>query len=336
MKEGSPELQYIELRELAYADPLAAKTEFFRIMEVNPSVAVAILSVADDERGSRFRQIVARGIPNKAISATIRGIFEKWAIKESDEFALTAIRGALSEPMEPSRTRTRSALPPLAQPEETYKYVSARLRHRLLNALTPATTAVSRLKRQVADVLSAEETLLISESLDMLHNRLERLTASVQFDHEAQYFQPVAMDLISWVSQHEQLFRARYANITFATIPVTTETALVRAIPFLMDTVFDNLWKNSIDALGEAVCVVRTLITFSIEHICLLLIDNGRGFAKADTKWAFTHPHSSKDPQRGRGLMEVGEAMARMGGSVKLVEIEQEYRVQLRFKRLKQ
>ena len=66
-------------------------------------------------------------------------------------------------------------------------------------------------------------------------------------------------------------------------------------------------------------------------YLELVVLDNGPGFSPTASAAAFREQHSTKAPHRGRGLLEVQDAVERLGGSVWLFEYRcSELRIQLR------
>ena len=63
------------------------------------------------------------------------------------------------------------------------------------------------------------------------------------------------------------------------------------------------------------------------------VLDNGEGFSEALIGVAFQQQFSStRDVQRGRGLLEVSEAVDRLGGSVKLFQYQAgDFRIKILF-----
>ncbi len=64
----------------------------------------------------------------------------------------------------------------------------------------------------------------------------------------------------------------------------------------------------------------------------LTIFDNGEGFQPNDIERAFQFQYSTKSKERGRGHMEVRDAMERMNGSATVAATDRGYRVQLDFR----
>jgi sensor histidine kinase regulating citrate/malate metabolism len=104
----------------------------------------------------------------------------------------------------------------------------------------------------------------------------------------------------------------------------------IKATDFLLGVVFWNLWINSQQAVGKG-CKIVAHVTTSMQHLELLLVDNGEGFPPDIGVAGF--PDAKPRPgHRGRGLLEIQEAVERLHGVVGLVRhSDGTYRVRLRF-----
>lgn len=323
---------YHRLRELAYEDPLATKNDFLQILAENRVLAIAILTASTDQRGSRFRQIAARALGKKHLEADVAKVFNEWAETETDEFALSAIRDATALKAGTSEKRRRPQEP--VQPlelEGTYKYVSSRLRHRVLNALPAVGMTIQQLKLDVQNAGSPQLAATLSLKLDQLYGHLSRLEKAVDFDEDSSYFQFAPIELVPWLLNHQVKFAREYGPITLEFENVGN-AVFVHATPYWLETTFTNLWKNSVDAVGRERCQITLRGTLSGNGLCLTVLDNGDGFQSTDVERAFQFQYSSKAKDRGRGHMEVGEAMERMNGSARVAATDRGFRVQLVFR----
>src|SRR5207247_1253600 len=103
----------------------------------------------------------------------------------------------------------------------------------------------------------------------------------------------------------------------------------IRATAFLLDTAFGNLWSNAVQA-AEQLSLPSCHITAEMNPrnddggkvwVDLLLRDSGPGFSSGLLASAFRLPFSTKAEARGRGLLEVADAVRRLQGEVKLVPV---------------
>jgi two-component system sensor histidine kinase FlrB len=94
--------------------------------------------------------------------------------------------------------------------------------------------------------------------------------------------------------------------------------ARVWAAPFLLETVFANLWMNAVQAAGTG-CELVIEITATGRSLEILVIDSGPGFDEAARSAVFQSQYSTKGSGGGRGLLEISEAVGRLQGKVRLV-----------------
>ena len=92
--------------------------------------------------------------------------------------------------------------------------------------------------------------------------------------------------------------------------------------------VFWNLWKNAQQAVGNP-CEITVRVTLRASEAELLFLDNGGGFSQDHAGVAFVEQFSSKGTDRGRGLLEVQDAIRRLGGTVELAVIGGAYRIRM-------
>jgi sensor histidine kinase regulating citrate/malate metabolism len=105
-----------------------------------------------------------------------------------------------------------------------------------------------------------------------------------------------------------------------------------QATPFYLDTLFGNLWSNAIQAVEPSACAIELQCVVDLRRLWLamLVIDNGPGFAASHVETAFTQTFSTKGLSRGRGLLEVADAVHRLQGEIRLVPVQgSEHRIQI-------
>ena len=86
---------------------------------------------------------------------------------------------------------------------------------------------------------------------------------------------------------------------------------------------------------AEDPCSIRLDCSLSSNTISVVVIDSGNGFSAELAGIAFHDRFSKSGPHRGRGLLEVQDAVMQLHGQVQLVEVSQgEYRVALEFPRV--
>jgi signal transduction histidine kinase len=294
---------YDELRRLAFEDPLGAKRVFTGILDGDDPTLRAVLDLASASGDGRVRQVIARVAQKHPRRGKVVDALARWKEIETDEFALAAIDDALKEI--DGRRRQRSKLPAeFPDLSFTFRFLSGRLRHRVLNILPRAGISVNDLRDEIKRIGGDELLNSVLPMLDDMHASLRRLERAVSFEEEDAYFTPAKILLPDWLKTYHPKYRAQFGGIELRLeFGAAYDQAWVRASPFLLETVFSNLWNNSRQAVDGA---AEVTLNGALQGAQLVVnvIDNGDGFSPSDTERAFRLQYSTKgDSSRGRGHM---------------------------------
>lgn len=326
---------YEELRGLSFEDPLGAKRIFTGILEGDDSTLRTVLDLAAASGDGRVRQVIARVAQKHPRRERVVEALASWKETETDEFALSAIDDALKEI---GARRQRSKLPAeFPDLSFTFRFLSGRLRHRVLNILPRAGISVNDLRDEIKRIGGDELLNSVLPMLDDMHASLRRLERAVSFEEEESYFTPVRILLPDWLKTYYPKYQAQYGRIGLRLdFGPAHDQAVVKASPFLLETVFLNLWNNSKQTV-EGDTEVMLSGTVQGTHLVVNVVDNGGGFTSSDPELAFRLQYSKKrDPERGRGHMEVDDAMRRLGGEASVRPVPGHgFRVVLTFRRSK-
>jgi two-component system C4-dicarboxylate transport sensor histidine kinase DctB len=248
----------------------------------------------------------------------------RWLEIEADEFARGAIEAALAA-MKPDTPPSPLAWEMPAHFVEAYSYVAERLCHRVRNTLSIPNAMIARLVRLARTTQDADIRSELTAILGQLQASFGRLARVVEFDVDGEHFTWKAYSLWDWLDQAGAILSARHGQ---ATINVQgspeARRCLVRANAFLLETAFGNLWANAVQAAEQASlpdCQITVNLRRSGSCIESLVRDNGPGFTAEQVEAAFRTPFSTKSETRGRGLLEIAEAVRRLQGSVHLVTV---------------
>jgi signal transduction histidine kinase len=170
--------------------------------------------------------------------------------------------------------------------------------------------------------------------LDELLSTLRRVEALADFEEHACHFDPMGVRLRAWLNDHQVRFSKEFGPVELRTdFSSCGDDVIIYATTFWLDLVFTNLMKNSLEATGFP-CRILVRAIADPKRVRLVIIDNGLGLASEDQNRAFTVQYSSKGTDRGRGHMEIGDAMRRMGGGARVDMVpDHGYRVHLTFRR---
>jgi signal transduction histidine kinase len=316
------------LGELVLSDIRRARATLLRALETDPDAVEMFLDMLTSAGDARLRSLIANIAKNYPQKQRFVPHLLKWRENESDEFTARAISSALvgvderSYPKQgPSSKETQPGL------LDVYRYVSDRLRHRLRNALFAAQGYTLELKSLLMSGDVAEAAAAVARLNDAMVT-VARALESIDVDPE--YFVQRPIRIVDWLRAMNQRYASQYPAVRLVIDNGEGRwSPVVLASDYLLETVFWNLWTNAHQFVGptcEITAVIRTK-----GGVEILLVDNGVGFAEGLVGIAFSQQYSSfKSLQRGRGLLEVAEAVERLGGSVGLVERRpNEFRVQI-------
>ena len=318
-----------KIRMLAAGDPKAARELVESLLDGDPQeLERFLLRLAAPDEG-RLRQLVANTARKRPDREKVVPHLLRWMEHESDEFAQRAIQAALAG-IDLHQRRQDPSPDPLGL-VQTYRYVADRLCHKVRNALPGPVRhlrQIEELARQTADPISSE---ILATAAHLGHS-LRMISHAVEFDTGDRYFEWRPVNLVQWLPAAGREYNTRNEAITLA---VETkgghQEAIIWANNYLLDTIFWNLWKNAQQAVYGP-CRVGVAIGVESGHIALLVTDNGDGLPEDLARLAFEDWISTHGNGRGRGLLEVADAVRRLSGQVEVVDLGSHgYRVRMTF-----
>lgn len=317
------------LNEVALTDAAGARDEVVRLLRSLPdgerSTFVEDLATGAE---SRLRQITARAVQVVGLDDAIAPVLQRWLVKETDEFARAAIEDALAP--ESRRKRTRRLLSDLEAVPRTYRYLADRLRHRVLNTMPGAGLSISKLKEVAAAVPDEQQRYALTKEIDYLSSALGRLQRALDFVEERAHFDSAQIDLGEWLQDFTRSYRAEWPQLEIK-IVAPDDPAIIDGVPYLLTTVFANLFDNARQAIPPGGLVTVAIVVRRME-VVINVSDSGAGLPDRVAEVAFLAPTTTKgQTHRGRGLLEVADAMKRLGGRAAVVRGAEGNRVSLTF-----
>lgn len=321
MAESDPaDALYDGLRRLAATgDPRRARDEFLRIVSAEADHLPALLSLASRAGEGRVRQVAASAARvDPAARAFLTEWLTRWHGVEPDEFTRRALGSVLAD--------GRAAPPPKPAAElprdfaATYRYVTERVCHQVRNALAPADTELIRFERVVRSLADPAAKAALTDILGGLQAGFDRAARAVEFDRGDGYMTWGAVDLADWLGRAAVRFAGRYGGASLVLRPPPPPRPRVWAAPFLLDVVFGNLWSNAVQKVGVG-CEFGVELTPAGRTVGVLVTDSGPGFDDAARAAAFETRYSTQAGNRGRGLLEIAEAVDRLHGAVAVVAV---------------
>ncbi len=320
---------YERLRRMAVEDPKEAKNLFLAIFDANSEELADLLTRLRKPNEGRLRQVVANAVRTHSEKDRIVPELLRWRATETDEFTRRAIEGALADVeigTVPEGGQTEQITAP-SQIGDVYRYVSDRLRHRLRNTMLSAQGQANRLRRLLAADLGSDVQTTIAKLNDAMVLLGRELEAT---DVDPEYFRQRSVVLPDWLEQLNARYVTNYSQVTLRLINGNKDRCRVFANDYLLDTIFWNIWLNAHQAVG-ANCEITVQFESRERELELLIRDNGEGFSSELKDVLFQQVYSTKDPGRGRGMLEIQDAVERLGGRVELYAVRAtEYRIRLR------
>lgn len=319
---------YDRLRVLAINDPKQAREEFLKLYDANDPVLSALFERLRRPSEGRLRQLVANALRAHPEKARVLAELSAWQKAETDEFTRRAIAATLEGTDAPKSRRTRAgrAAPLPEDVIDMYRYVAGRLRHRLRNTMLPAQMHAGHLQNNMiaaADPDFQVALAKLNESLLALGRELEAT------DVDPQYFEERHISLADWLRQLNLKYASRYKAVTLTLTNAEHIQKRVVASDYLLETIFWNIWLNAQQAVPVS-CAISITFQVSGDRLILRIVDNGPGFGQQVKDVAFQQQYSSsKEKGRGRGLLEIQEAVERLAGQIRLVEIQSSYRIEI-------
>jgi signal transduction histidine kinase len=327
---AASETLFERLRRLAVEDPRNARNVFLEAFDANSSDLPEFLDRLRKPGESRLRQVVANAVRAHPGKKRLVPELLQWRDIETDEFTRRAIAGALAG-LDASALQTPKGSPPEALPREivdAYRYVSERLRHRLRNTMLSAQAQSGRLREAAANGAAPDIQVALAKVNDALLSLGRELEAT---DVDPKFFQQRSVVLGDWLRQMDQRYTNRYSSVNLTLINADGPENRILASDYLLETIFWNLWLNAHQAAGSN-CMVSVVFEIEGDYLLLKILDNGQGFSKDLKDIAFQQMYSTtRTPGRGRGLLEIQDAVERLGGLIRLYEENpSEYRLQIR------
>lgn len=330
----TPDEFYGQLRRLVVSEPKQARAAVAGLLRDRSAMLVDVLDRASRPGEGRIRQMIAMAARLSQTAGTIEDRLRSWEAGEPDEFTLGEIGSALDSirPTAPTPSRT------FEMPEhfvEAYRYASERLCHRVRNPLTKSAALLLRLEQAAGAASDPELRGVLTSLYGDLQSLVQRVGNVVEFDVDDAHTEWRFIPLGHWLKASVPRFTSRFGPATLL-LPgaAHANSTCVRANAFLLETVFGNAWANAVQASEEADgngCRITAELTVADSWLEILLYDDGPGFSEQQLDTAFRVPFSTKAERRGRGLLEIAEAVGRLQGDVHLVEIVRgQYRIRIR------
>jgi signal transduction histidine kinase len=318
------------LRQLAAQNPRLARDKFEELLGGDPALLDIILTRIAAPGEGRLRQLVANFARSRGEQDRFKEHFQQWLNIETDEFARRAIASALTAgPV----LRSQPAVRRLADANlvEMFRYVSERLRHELQNALLGPQARLLQLGTKIRRIDESITRGELEALVAQLRDEFQTLGQMAEFEPNDTYFALRPTNICQWIEQMNRDYAKRYRRIDLQIQETGDIPHQVLASDYLLRLIFWNLWINAQQAVGDP-CRITLVCEVTDEKLVILVRDNGAGFPAEMSEIAFRDRYSHTGPNRGRGLLEIQDAIQQLHGEAELIELSsRDYRVSLSF-----
>ncbi len=312
--------EHADIRWLVASDPKRARQHFQRLLTEGGEPVRRFLSTASRPGDGRLRQMVATVYRTEPAASILEAWLTEWLAVETDEFTRTAVENALAS-RAPTPVRQRGSRGSPEQIVEAYRFVSDRLCHRIRNAMALPNAQLKRLTELIDQLPETNHRTDLQETVVAIQGGFVKIARNVEFNTDDHYLEWDAIAPIEWLSANERSLRERFGSARLVIRGHNTvRHARVRATPFLLETLFGNLWTNAVQASESPRSLeLECAVDAPKREVLMVILDSGPGFSDAHLDDAFRQMFSTKGQSRGRGLLEIADAVARLQGAVSFV-----------------
>lgn len=317
------------LRSLAATDPRRAREMLSSLLDSDCPHLVELLQRASLPGEGRLRQLIANTALLRRDQQRFASEFARWLDLETDEFTRRALEAALRGTSRPVPEPVKR--PCLVDPAhvDAYRYVGERVKHQLRNALMDPLGQLIRLSGLIERIEDAATRTAIAAQVAALKDTLSGFGRLIELDSGDGHFLVRSIHLKDWLQAFNDEYGRKFQQIQMD-IQKAPEDTRIQATDFLLGIVFWNLWINAQQAVGKD-CKLIVHIERVTHNLELTIVDSGDGFPPEIGVAGF--PDAKPRPgHRGRGLLEIQEAVERLHGDAGLIRYSDgSYRVRLRF-----
>lgn len=342
------EATYRELRRMAASDPRAARTRLLEILNTDRSKLDRFFDLMKPPSEGRVRQLIANTAKaqreDKKIMDLLIPHLLQWQQWEADEFAKAAISSALqgldvaaytninhSRGASTSGNALSTSVLCSEDSVEVYRWVAGRLCHRIRNRMELPVAYLADAIHEAAAIENDVTRTALTKRLIEVQQSFRQVARIVDFDINDEYFQWRLIAIVPWLKRMADRYRTCGLPFQLEVIIDGVDTNFViESNDLFLEVIFWNLWQNiSQEAGGD--CTLKVRISSCEGLIKCIISDNGPGFQPTHATEVFRTSISTQGDERGRGLLEVADAVQRLRGTAHLVPISGAYRIELSF-----
>jgi len=203
-----------------------------------------------------------------------------------------------------------------------WESVARKLAHEIKNPLTPIQLSIDRIREKYLSKVNDDK---LSEYLNTITKQINDIELLInEFSDFARMPKPIfkKMDLNKLIARSVNLLELSETDINFH-LPKTKSSFKLNADEEQLNRVFINLFKNSIESIGEKKIKnadfkgkINVEIVGDRDYIYVTITDNGMGFAQVDKTKMVTPYFTTKKKGTGLGLAIVSKVISDHNGSI--------------------
>ena len=203
-----------------------------------------------------------------------------------------------------------------------WESVARKLAHEIKNPLTPIQLSIDRIRDKYLTQVNDDK---LPEYLNTITKQINDIELLInEFSDFARMPKPIfkKIDLNKLIARSVNLLELSAKNIKF-NLPKTKSFFKINADEEQLNRVFINLFKNSIESIGEKKIKnadfkgkINVEIEGDRDYIYVTITDNGMGFAQVDKTKMITPYFTTKKKGTGLGLAIVSKVISDHNGSI--------------------
>ena len=210
----------------------------------------------------------------------------------------------------------------ISERHEAWENVARKLAHEIKNPLTPIQLSIDRIRDKYLTQVNDDK---LPEYLNTITKQINDIELLInEFSDFARMPKPIfkKIDLNKLIARSVNLLELSAKNIKF-NLPKTKSFFKINADEEQLNRVFINLFKNSIESIGEKKIKnadfkgkINVEIEGDRDYIYVTITDNGMGFAQVDKTKMITPYFTTKKKGTGLGLAIVSKVISDHNGSI--------------------
>jgi two-component system, NtrC family, nitrogen regulation sensor histidine kinase NtrY len=305
---------YINLPYFARESELRNEISAFVLTYVNIFFLLTGISVIMALLLSRQLTKPLTMIQEKMRSVKFNSLNEKIAWKANDEIGqlITQYNHMIDELQKSAELLARS------ERESAWREMARQVAHEIKNPLTPMRLSIQHMLKAWQENDPDIETKLKNTTQTLVDqiDTLSEIASAFSDFAKMPRSNPEKLDLAEIIQTNIRLYEGM-ANVKFSFHNQSRSEAFIYADPKNLNRVFNNLFKNAIQAVDkDKTAQIKIALSSLVDNFRITLSDNGKGMTTEQAKKVFTPYFTTKSSGMGIGLSIVYNIITSSGGTI--------------------